>query len=78
VLNIFSKLCVGNPEIALEVVTKLTPEATGVSKATIYRLHLNTISGGKLMTTNRVCQATQLCDKCDNFKTCAAHAFFFA
>jgi hypothetical protein len=40
VLNIFSKLHVENPEITLEDVTNWTPEATGVSKATTYRLHL--------------------------------------
>jgi hypothetical protein len=56
------------------MLTKLIPEATGVSKATIYKLHLNAKSGGKLETPNKMCQGTQLCDKCDNFNTYAAHA----
>jgi hypothetical protein len=67
VLNIFSKLHVENPEITLEDVTELTPEATGVSKATIYRLHLMPNQ------EENWCQATQLCVTNDNFNTCAAH-----
>jgi hypothetical protein len=55
VLNNFRNVCVENPEITLEEVTKLTSEATGVSKATIYRLCLIVKSGGKLVTPKKLC-----------------------
>jgi hypothetical protein len=75
-------LCQENPEMTLEAVAEMTSLATGIGKATVYRIRKEANANSSMLSSPKKCRKrTSISEKYDDFTKSAirakVHEFFF-